>query len=298
MVRFADNNDFDFVKKSWSVCFDDPPEFVDWNFTSNYSPASTVIAETNGAPASVMQLMPYVMNISDARFDTRYISGVATMPEHRGQGLVRAMFNFALPEMYKLGTLVSILVPAVSGMYEKFGYRTICERTFYSVTGTDDFEVKRTLSAKLIEILDRIYRKEMCKKSVFIDRSQNDWERILTDLLILSKGSVLLNCADNLYTGYALVYPKGDILEATEICGDIAADKVPVSAPPVMARVINARGVLEKLGSDKLCNFSIADDFIPQNNINPTAHKRLDISDLTEIIFKDCPNGTYINLLL
>lgn len=298
MIRFADNNDFDFVKKSWAVCFDDPPEFVDWNFASNYSPNNTVIAENKGTPASVMQLMPYVMNISGMQLQTRYISGVATMPQHRGQELVRAMFDFALPQMYEMGALVSILIPAVSGMYEKFGYRKIYERTFYSVTDTDGFEIQRTPSAKLIEVLDKIYRKEMCRKSVFIARSQNDWERILTDLLVLSKGSVLLSRTDNLYTGYALVYPKGDVLEATEICGDIDIDISPVTAPPVMARIINAKAVLEKLGSDNLCDFCITDAFIPQNNINPDSQKRLDISDLTEMIFKDYPNGTYINLLL
>ncbi len=287
VVRVAENADFEFVKNSWTACFEDTPQFVDWNFEYNYSAENTVIAEKDGIPASAMQLMPYRLKLCGKVIDARYVSGVCTLPEYRGGGLVREMFGFALPKMYDMGADISILIPAVDGMYEKFGYRRIAERRLYEVEDICGFDTAEEISNNLILMLDRVYKKEMSQKSVYVDRCRFDWERILTDLLKLSGGKVLISDG-----GYALAYPKGEKFEIWEICGDIKLDAKIISAPPVMARIINVK----KLNTGEA--FCVKDKFIPQNNICINGCGReIETGELCERIFGSIGDG-YINMLL
>ena len=298
MVRFATDNDFDFVKKSWQTCFDDPQEFVDWNFENNYSPKNTVIAEAEGEPASAMQLMPYQMVIGDKALPVRYVSGVATMPEYRGRGLVRSMFDFALSKMHDMGCFISILVPAVDGMYEKFGYRNICDRVSYFTEELPDTERIEEYSPDIIDIVDAIYRKEMESKSVYIGK--DEWEKILTDLLGLSRGRVLL-----FERGYALAYPKDNGFQIAELCGKVNLDFDVKSEPPVMARITNLNGIIEWFPNifEGIGSVRIEDKIIADNNIEINFgkdNKYPDIAEVTEYFFKTLQKdgGAHINLLL
>ena len=300
MVRFATDNDFDFAKKSWEVCFDDPSEFVEWNFKYNYSANNTVIAEAEGNPASIMQLMPYDMVIGEVTVPVRYVSGVATMPEYRGKGLVRKMFDFALPKMYDMGCPISILVPAVYGMYEKFGYRTICDRVSYFTESLPDTEKIKEYSPHIIRMVDAIYRKEMAKRTVYISRGKTEWEKILTDLLSLSRGKVLL-----FERGYAFVYPKNNGYQVAEICGEVKFDYTVQKEPPVMARITDMRTLTESFPNvfEGFGDVRIEDKFIAQNNMEINSgkcNKCLDIAEATEYFFKEMQKNSkaHINLLL
>ncbi len=295
MARFADREEFDFVKKSWEVCFDDTPQFVKWNFEKNYSHKNTVISDFDGSPASVMQLMPYKMMLDKAELSVRYVSGVATMPQFRGRGLVRELFEFGIPKMYDMSCDISILIPAVDGMYEKFGYRKVCEREFYIADKLPKGKVISEYSEDIIPILDGIYQKYMQGKSAYIKRCKWDWERILTDLLTLSGGAVVLGDKG----GYALAYPKDGGFEIVEACGNIRIDGKTEAQPPIMARIINAERTKTKF--PLLCNKAgIKDNYIIQNNIQ--GEDILDIADFTERVFEEIKEGfnedMYINLLL
>ncbi len=230
MVRYAEENDFDFVKTLWSTCFDDSAEFVDWNFENNYSPKDTIIAEYNGQRAATIQLRPYTLSVFGQEKECRYISGVATLPEYRGLGLVREMFDFALPRIKAEGCDIAILVPAVDGMYEKFGFRQICTRTSRITDNIPEKECVATLDDLLIERLDGIYKRAMKDNDIYIIRTKQDWNKILTDLLTLSGGAVCL-----FDDGYDLICPKGDKYEIVESLGGRAIEGETLSIPPVLA---------------------------------------------------------------
>lgn len=235
MARLAKDADFNFVKKSWVECFDDPPEFVNWNFEYNYNAENTVIAEADGEPASVMQLVPYSLRMGDSELKMRYVSGVATMPEYRGKGLVRELFDFGIPMMEKMGCHISMLIPAVEGMYEKFGYRKVCKRFTYTTKSVEGIKAYNRIDDELISVLDRMYMDAMKEKSVYIIRSRENWEKILTDLICLSGGFALIN--ENV--GYALAYPKGEEYEVIEAFGETGFDLVCSEIPSIMARIID-----------------------------------------------------------
>ncbi|NLL76930.1 MAG: GNAT family N-acetyltransferase [Clostridiales bacterium] len=61
------------------------------------------------------------------------IGGVATLPQYRKRGGIRACFSSALPYMYEQGVAFSYLYPFSTAYYRKFGYELCYKRYFYSV---------------------------------------------------------------------------------------------------------------------------------------------------------------------
>lgn len=61
------------------------------------------------------------------------IGSVATLPQYRRRGGVRACFEKALPDMYDQGAAFSYLYPFSTVFYRKFGYEIGCERMRYTL---------------------------------------------------------------------------------------------------------------------------------------------------------------------
>ncbi len=70
------------------------------------------------------------------RLDGQWIPGggigaVSTLPEYRGNGVIRAIFQRLLAEAYREGQILSALYPFNHAFYRKFGYETVRYRNEY-----------------------------------------------------------------------------------------------------------------------------------------------------------------------
>ncbi len=271
MVRFATEKDLEFLKHTWDVCFHDPAAFIDWNFQRNFSPADTLIAESGSQPASNMQLMPHRIRLRHTEYNINYISGVATLPEYRRQGLVRELFSFAFPEMLRREQPISLLVPFDYPFYEKFGYKQCYEKTYYHTNHLPrrGLYTSRHLGPALIDRLDVIYRRAMADKTGYALRTTESWQRILEDLLLISKGKILFHETDGQEDGYALItaHTGGgwDLHEVLGPCDLMLQSEV---KPFAMARIIDVRKVLKPLvmAFHGCWRIKIIDESIPANN--------------------------------
>ena len=309
MVRNATESDTRFVKELWSVCFNDSEKFVNWNFDKNYSCKNTIIAEINETPASAAQYIPYQLSVLGQSVPIGFVSGVSTLPQYRNNGLVRQILPFGLNRLYKSGAYFSLLVPAVFGLYEKFGYSTVCQRISYPDSVAEGVVV-RNMCDTLVDLLADIYKKEHADNSIFIARSKHNFELILDELFNISGGYIIL---DNLKqpSAYAIVHGNGEVCE---ICGKLLLNTSGKTETPLMARIVNADKVLRLL-APILKNgtiFDISDDIIPENNIcvmidgkeivpcKPDG-KKTNITELCELLFKklgEIKNGCDINFVL
>ncbi len=61
------------------------------------------------------------------------VGGVATLPEYRRRGGIRACFQAALPELYANGYDFSYLYPFSTAYYRKFGFETCVQKYAWSV---------------------------------------------------------------------------------------------------------------------------------------------------------------------
>ena len=323
MIRFAKQQDLSFLKHAWDVCFDDPAEFIDWNFERNLALEDTIIAESDGVPASNMQLMPHRIFLRGKEYDVNYVSGVATLPKFRRRGLVREMFSFAFPEMKRRNQPVSLLVPFNYEFYEKFGYKQCYNKTFRyadSLTANGMYEASE-LSPELIGRLNAIYLKSMEKKNGYALRSPFAWQRILEDLLLVSKGRILFHSDRGIEDGYVLSSKRdGGGWELHEVCGVCSLDFKSEIKPFAMARIIDPVRLLTDMAENFDGDFrlKIIDEMIPENNLTLRLFKggvefcdgfdaETDIKELAQLIFGFdgefvkprllAPEETYLNMI-
>lgn len=294
MVRFAKEEDLTFLKQAWKICFDDPEAFIDWNFSHNYDSKDTLIAETDDRPASNLQLMPHRISLRGQEYAVNYVSGVATLPEFRHRGLVRELFEFAFPEMKRRGEPISLLVPFNYEFYEKFGYKQCYTKVFRYADMLPESEYITHLSSNLIANLDSIYRREMANHTGYALRTPKDWEKILEDLLYLSKGRVFLS-----QNGYALIAPRTEGgFEAHEVLGSLPFVFESVEKPFAMARIVDVMSLLTSMAPkfNQAVRLKILDTQILENNVTVAIQsgtvtpceefdRELDIKELTTELF-------------
>lgn len=261
MVRPAESRDFGFAKHSWTVCFDDEPKFIDWNFKYNYTAADTLIAEADGSPASIMQCKPRKVCLNGKAAAAHYISGVATLPEFRRRGLVCKLFEYALPFMYKRGGCVSYLISAVGDMYKKFGYTTVGQRNVYKTDGVGA-EIIRRGSVDCSQLND-LYLKQAENCIMYELRDNRTWDKLLTELSDISGGCVLSSPS-----AYAMAYKNGGEYEVYEQCGHMPIRLERLESAPIMARITNAEEFLnifpKIFEADEV--ITVSDRLISENN--------------------------------
>lgn len=78
--------------------------------------------DDQGQMTACLQLIPFETRLDGTKLSTGGIGGVASLPEGRGQGNVRALFELTLREMFDRGMTFSSLYPFSYAYYRKFGY--------------------------------------------------------------------------------------------------------------------------------------------------------------------------------
>lgn len=301
MVRFANEQDLNFLKHIWSVCFQDPDDFIAWNFEQNFSYHDTLIAEWDGTPAANLQLMPHRIRLRGHDYDINYVSGVATLPQYQRKGLIRELFAAAFPIMQKRNQPISLLIPFQYAFYEKFGYKQCYEKTVRRTEAVPAYGLLShlDLNSALMERLDRLYRAAMQDRDGYVLRTRETWRRILVDLLYTSKGKVLFHQTEGSDDGYALLTPdpnKGwEVQEQFGPCDLVMEEK---TEPSAMARIIDVKRLLLELCADfdGCWRVKVVDGDIPQNNMTAALTKgtltpcddydtEINIRQLAQLIF-------------
>lgn len=76
---------------------------------------------------------PYPVHFDGNHCKMTGIGGVATLPQYRRRGGIRACFEKALMDMYESGYEFSYLYPFSTAYYRKFGYELCCEKSTYTL---------------------------------------------------------------------------------------------------------------------------------------------------------------------
>lgn len=84
--------------------------------------------EDDRTMTSSFAAIPYQANFDGHTVGMMGIGGVATLPQYRRQGGIRACFEHALPDFYEKGFALSYLYPFSTCFYRKFGYELGAER--------------------------------------------------------------------------------------------------------------------------------------------------------------------------
>lgn len=87
----------------------------------------------NGEMMSNFTIPTYEIQFDGHRCKMAGIGGVATLPQYRRQGGIRACFEAALPDMYESGYDFSYLYPFSTRFYRQFGYECCVQKYGWEV---------------------------------------------------------------------------------------------------------------------------------------------------------------------
>lgn len=104
----------------WRDCFHDDEAFMDLYFSQVARPENTFWLERDEKLACVMQALTCEVTNGNNRWRAAYLSGIATRPEYRKQGLATTLLKQVHELMADRGVAVSMLIPASEELAEYY----------------------------------------------------------------------------------------------------------------------------------------------------------------------------------
>lgn len=86
------------------------------------------LADLDGTPVAAFEVEPLLLTRGDGRIPTGGVAAVAVLPEHRHQGVGRAMMRWSLDLMRDQGLAIAALYAFRTGYYRRFGYEVAGRR--------------------------------------------------------------------------------------------------------------------------------------------------------------------------
>ena len=182
MIRVASHKDKKRIESLWRECFTDTPSFVAWYFNEVFNPENTFLAENDGEVVASLQICQYDMIILNEHFKAFGIWGVCTAEKERNKGYMRSLMEYSFCRIKERGGEIALLCPAVTGMYEKFGFSEIYKIERYKISD-DAFEYNGEYNMALFDTIKRIYFKHIKEKDVYINRDDKDIENIIREAI-------------------------------------------------------------------------------------------------------------------
>ena len=124
-IRLATEKDRVGVYEAIGYCFNSDRGTIDNNIkngTLNKHEQFIVTVDENDDVLSTFSIVPFNINFEGKSVKFGGIAGVSSLPEHRGQGNITAMFEVALNHMKENGVILSGLGPFAFQYYRMMGY--------------------------------------------------------------------------------------------------------------------------------------------------------------------------------
>lgn len=319
------------VKSLWKLCFDDSKAFIELYFRLRYNNEVNLAIQSGEEVIAALQMLPYPMTFCNKTVPTSYISGACTHPDYRERGVMRELLSQSFARMLRNGVLFSTLIPAepwLFGYYAKTGYAPVFsishqEFSLSELTLDQESDIKIEETTEYQEDCYQYLSSKLSERSCCLQHTCSDFKVILEDLA-LTQDTVLIARKENQVTGIAIVYKREDSSYINELFADNKAVRTQLlyqagarnnteriilqcpaiesqdSVPLGMARIINARAVLQLYAADNPeieMNIELTDEQLSVNNgyyylykgkcmTNevrlPGTHSRMTVAQLTE----------------
>lgn len=203
------------LKSIWAICFGDSAAYVDHFFEKMFSPDHILIACNGDQILGMMMLLPAICRQHGMTQTGRYVYAVATLPEYRGQGVMKQLHAEALllakQDKLDFFTLVPAS-PSLFAMYQTLGYQTCSafvsqvdevsqDRTQAAITTISDLPPKNFLEQR------RAYLASMHASILLLDPAPAYRYEQITQF-----GGVILALENQFGSGYLVGYVAGDAL--------------------------------------------------------------------------------------
>lgn len=137
-----------------------------------------------GAMMGCLSIPNFMVEFDGAAYKMGGIGAVCTYPQYRNQGVIREIFNKALPDLYERDYAFSYLYAFSEAFYRKFGYEPTCHstswtfdmRTIPSMKYTGSFELYR--EENQLEQFSIAYELFASSYNMCVHRGEFDWKNL------------------------------------------------------------------------------------------------------------------------
>lgn len=116
-IRTLRKSDACTAAKIWQDIFEESDSFVQWLFTSRFYPEYSACAEDQGQIVSVIHGMPLPLRFQDRIYTGAMLCGVATLPSHRGLGLMKQLMAYEIQLLKERGVQLLTHTPVDPAIY-------------------------------------------------------------------------------------------------------------------------------------------------------------------------------------
>ncbi len=182
MFGYAKFKDRDELYALWRHCFDDSPEFTNWFFTERFLPHYCAVWVEGGRIVCAAHSLPVHVRVRDAILPAALVAGVATLPEYRGRGIMRAMLTEHLRRLRSLGTPLVVYRPVNFAIYRSLCHYPVADKSFIALPSSapqpepmPGIETRLVDAEKALDALFSVYVRATERYSACIVRSFADF---------------------------------------------------------------------------------------------------------------------------
>lgn len=215
MIAFANDRQIQDVINIWKTSFeDDSQAFVNMYFQKKYKKENTLLYLIDKKPVSCLQMLSYEMTFYNTICKTSYISGAATLPEYKNQGIMGKLLSQSFAEMRKRGDDFTTLIPQepwLIGFYQKYEYTLCFEYNLIPIqinpfSANDNYEIVE-MNIENAQNSFQYYSNYCKKQNLFILKRYEDFLIIWEELQLF--GGTVFICKDkNRVCGIAFCSPN------------------------------------------------------------------------------------------
>lgn len=254
IARIAKKEDKDRIKELWALCFGDAEAYIEYYFKRRFHENFTIVLEDEQHKiVSALQLNQYTMMLRGTAFETSYIVGVCTDPDHRGKGYMRLLMEKAYDMTLHMRQGFLLLKPVARALYLPYEFEYCFE------FGPRDIEIPVGHEREDLWAMIHSYYKAMKNRNAYIIRDKEYYQELYLEIQTES------GIVKRLEQGYIIYDEKTKAVREYIVDGQVRNSNL-----DIMARIIDVKTVFEKINFhpyDKVKIYmKIKDRFIEKNN--------------------------------
>ncbi|MDR1795798.1 MAG: GNAT family N-acetyltransferase [Erysipelotrichaceae bacterium] len=218
MIEKAEAKDLQQIYRIYKEAFSfDDNGSIDHYFRYYYDPANCSLIRNGEQIACIAMTNKHTLLLHERRVEASLISGVATIPSYRRQGLMSILLRELLEELSakELVTLIQAYHPEY---YEPFGFAMTYRKNKYLFSKAVKAPAGYLVSNQFqVEELWNLYHRFTAHFTGYSLRTLEQFRKYI--LGVKAEGGSILVCRNpqRQLIGYAMTYPQADVLRAEEL---------------------------------------------------------------------------------
>lgn len=216
------------AKEIWELRFDDSLSFIDWFFTERFAPETSFCAEKDDRIVSIAHGCVMQLRIRGILLPAMMVSGVATLPEYEGQGLMKRVLFELFSECRRRNIPLAFHKPSHFSIYRAVGEFPCYDALFHTCETEPSVPVVWD-AVPPAETLLRVYEQATRLYSGCVVRSAGDLAKRARDLTI-DGARCLIHQTGGIVDGYLFASLEAD--------GSLYCEETLASSPLAYAELI------------------------------------------------------------